>query len=96
MDLFVLVQQQSAVTLMEPDYLAQNGDPMTPQEARTWMETRATEAKAMGCRHGRYSYEPDHKIYLVEGWRVRPEKDGSLCEGEPRFQFQAAKSEGRT
>lgn len=69
---------------MEPDYLAQTAEPMTPDERREWFRSRAREAGAQGCVHGRMSVDDAENptMALVEAWKVRPSD-----EGEPRWQM---------
>lgn len=63
----------------EPEYIRQSGDVMTDDEARDWYAEAASEARAAGITHARFSYHPDiPNLRIVEGWRVRPADEGDI------------------
>lgn len=71
--------------LIEPKYLAQNGEPLSRQAQREWLDARASEARAMGSTFFRVTHHPDiADLILIEGWKEFPGD-----QGEPRFQFEA-------
>lgn len=72
--------------LVEPDFLFQNGEPLSDEASRIWFQERAAEAKAKGATWCRYSIDETVRppIRLLEAWLVRPPD-----EGQPRFQFAA-------
>jgi hypothetical protein len=61
--------------MSNPDFSAQTAEPMTPDERRRWFNSVAAEFREKGATHAQASCNPDHDppIYLVEGWKVRPE-----------------------
>lgn len=67
---------------MEPEYLAQSGEPMPPDERLVWIEFHVEAAKAKGMTFFRSTYDEDHDLTLFEGWKERPED-----QGEPRWQM---------
>lgn len=70
---------------VEPEYLAQSGEPLTDAEQSAWFQRRRQEAEAEGATHLRYSVHPEiPNLRLIEGWAARPAN-----EGEPRWQLQA-------
>jgi hypothetical protein len=70
---------------MEPDFVSQTAEPLTPEQGGNWCRQRAREAERKGAAHHRFTFHPDRRILLYEGWKVRPDD-----EGEPRFQLESA------
>lgn len=58
-----------------PDYYLQCGESLTETEAREWIKDAAKECRDRGCTWIRASYDDKFSptLYLVEGWKVRPE-----------------------
>lgn len=68
---------------MEPDFIAQCGEPMTPEERMSWLKKRANEANAKGATFHRASIHPEQPdLTLLESWKVAPED-----QGKPRWQM---------
>lgn len=69
---------------VEPDFLFQNGEPLTDEEGRAWFQARLTEAKAGGATWSRISIDETVQphVRLVESWLVRPANEGPI-----RFQW---------
>lgn len=67
--------------LVEPDFLSQTGG----EAGRVWLYEQARAAAEQGATYHRFSIDDkDHpRIWLYEGWKVRPAN-----EGEPRFMLQ--------
>src|ERR1044071_2449512 len=66
------------VNAMEPDFLSQNGENLTPEQSRAWFQERAKEAEAQGARLHRFSIHPtEPHLFLYEGWKdPRASQDG--------------------
>ena len=72
---------------VEPDFIAQNGEPLTDAERHTWFSATANDMRSRGAVHFRYSADAqvaDRPLALVEGWKAVPAN-----EGEPRWQLAA-------
>lgn len=68
---------------MEPEFLSQSAEPMTPGQQREWFSMQAFHASERGATFHRYSHhqeKPD--LILYEGWKQRPED-----QGDPRWQL---------
>lgn len=64
---------------MEPEFIAQNGDTKTQEEAREWFAEMAHAAKKEGCTFGRMSVHPTMpNLILYEGWKVAPKDQGDI------------------
>lgn len=62
----------------EPIFIRQCRKPKTNDERDTWFHTMADLAKAAGCTWCRFTFHPDDENRtLVEGWRLRPRKEGA-------------------
>ena len=59
---------------MAPDFIAQNGEPMTVEERRAWFDTRAEEMRAEGATWLQFAVDDadNPTVALVEGWRQQP------------------------
>lgn len=73
--------------LIEPDYIAQNGEDLTQDEALAWFRRRAADAHLNhGCTGFRYStHDTIPHLILIEGWTKLP-----ADRGEPRWQMAKA------
>lgn len=70
----------------EPDFIAQNGEPMTRDERLDWIRARINDAGAP--RLVRASVHPDMpNLTLVEAWNEPPP---NYEQGEPRWQLTVA------
>lgn len=70
---------------MEPDFLSQNGEPLTEDQEREWVRERVREGEERGAIWYRVSKHPTMaNLILYEGWKIRP-----VLEGEPRWQMAA-------
>lgn len=70
---------------MEPFYIRQTAERMTPDDQRAWFQKCADEAKSEGGRHARFSVSHDGQLSLVEAWKERRVPE----EGKPRWQISA-------
>ena len=64
-----------ALSHPEPDFSVQTGEAMTDAQRQAWFRHAIPEMRARGAAHIRASWEPDHKLLLLEGWRIRPEHE---------------------
>jgi hypothetical protein len=80
---------------MEPFFIAQTGDTKTADDRAAWIASRKDEAKAEGAQHGRISFDDANNLLLMECWKEAPTQNGTLCEGEPRWQLSAAEHHSR-
>ena len=74
--------------MIEPIYLAQTHErehTATPEARRAWIQARAAEANAKGCKSGRATASKNWDALLYEGWAERFVDD----QGEPRWQYVA-------
>ena len=70
---------------MEPDFLSQTAEPMTPEQRQEWFRFEAFQAAENGATFHRYSVHPENlELLLYEGWKVRPDN-----QGEPPWQLVA-------
>lgn len=60
--------------MREPDFLAQSGEPMTPDVRQDWYKIRAKEMQEKGATWFQYSVDDadNPEITLIEGWKDRP------------------------
>ncbi len=69
----------------EPNFIAQLGEPATPEEHLIWINAQIEAGRVAGSTFFRASYHPElADLILVEGWEKRPDD-----QGEPRWQFAA-------
>ena len=70
---------------MEPDFIAQTAEPMTPDERRIWVEAQVAAGRADGATFFRASVHPEIAyLTLMEGWAKQPED-----QGEQRWQMES-------
>lgn len=66
-----------------PDYFAQVAG-LSPGERKAWLRTQSAEFWNQGMAWVRASYNEEHDITVLDGWRVQPER-----EAPPRVYLQA-------
>lgn len=74
--------------MSEPFYIRQTSEPMTPEERSKWLAKCREEALKEGATWARATINEKPYAVLLEAWKTRPKN-----EGEPRFSFQADKSQ---
>lgn len=75
------------VAVVEPDFVHQNGEPMSEAQRHAWFAKVGGEMRANGAAHVRYSFDDEiahAPLALVEGWKTVPANMG-----DPRWQLQA-------
>lgn len=71
-----------------PDFSAQTADVPTGEQ-HAWFRARADEMRKEGATWLRFARHPDNpSLILVEGWRVRPDREPPPC-----FHLTAAERE---
>jgi len=65
----------------DPDFKTQIAEKDLPVDSnsRAWAQIVADEMRAEGATWIRFSYQPDYKLYLVEGWKARPEVEPAVA-----------------
>lgn len=68
---------------MEPDFIFQTAEEMTPEQRMEWLRLHSGEANDLGATFHRATVHPKIKhLTLLESWIVRPED-----QGDPRWQM---------
>lgn len=66
---------------MEPDFIAQNGEIVTPEQYHAWIERNAKLTRRRKWAHARVTrHDLIPNLYLFEAWKVKPDDEGA-----PRF-----------
>jgi hypothetical protein len=68
----------------EPDFIRETDDVGDTTEAKVWFGKVREAFTSEGATWCRFSWMPDGKRLLVEGWRVRPSNEGPTRWGAPR------------
>jgi hypothetical protein len=57
------------------DVYVQRGWPDQPEEFHSMLRQQTKDLYDEGYRYFRYNNVPEHRIVVIEGWKVRPEKE---------------------
>ncbi len=73
--------------MIEPLFIAQTAEPMTPEERMIWLHAQADAGRSSGATFFRASVHPDiEHLTLIEGWKEQPED-----QGEAQWQLESSK-----
>lgn len=72
--------------MMEPFYIRQTAEPMSPVDRNDWASRCMDEARDQGAKLCRFSIHQRHpNLFLVEAWNAPAHEVGD--QGEPRWQL---------
>lgn len=72
---------------MEPFYIRQTAEPLTPMQRDAWAAECASDAIRKGAKLCRFTVSSDGSMALVEAWLERAFAVGD--QGEPRWSLRA-------